>query len=304
MRTFKAIGLYAVAVVLLGAFLAPWLFWTLQTLAAHVPAVGSLARQPFHRIFDRAILIVAFAGLWPLLRGVGFRSWSDLGYVKARSGWSHILVGFILGLGSFGVLILIEVTMGSRTVSIDRSATQIAGAVLRFLATGVAVALVEETFFRGALQGAFERGTNIVVAVILASVIYSALHFVKPTHLIIPADQVTWNSGLTCLTGSVTRSLGERNVFVGFVTLFLAGCILGLAYARTKALYLSIGLHAGWVLANEFARWLGAYQIVEDKVAWPVLLVLLALVMWLCRNKLKPLRAPGPSGSGGAAPAT
>ena len=304
MRTFKAIGLYAVAVVLLGAFLAPWLFWTLQIVAAHIPAVGSLARQPFHRIFDRAILIVAFAGLWPLLRGVGFRSWSDLGYVKARRGWSHVLVGFILGLGSFGVLILIEVTMGSRSISVDRSATQIAGAVLRFFATGIAVALVEETFFRGALQGAFQRGTNIVVAVILASVIYSALHFVKPTRVTIPADQVMWSSGLTCLTGSVTRSLGERNVFVGFVTLFLGGCILGLAYARTKALYLPIGLHAGWVLANEFARWLGAYQIVEDKVAWPVLLVLLALVMWLCRNKLKPLRAPGPSGSGGGAPAT
>lgn len=301
MRTSKAIGLYAVAVILLGALLAPWLFWTLQAFA---PAVGSLARQPFHRIFDRAILIVAFAGLWPLLRNLGFRSWNDLGYVKARGGWWHGFVGFALGLGSFALVIVIEIAMGSRSVNFDKSAAQIAGAVLRYLATGVAVALVEETFFRGGLQGALQRGISVVAAVIVASAIYSALHFVKPTHVNIPADQVTWSSGLTCLSGSVTRSISERDVIVGFVTLFLAGCILGLAYARTKALYLSIGLHAGWVLANEFVRWLGAYQIIEDKAAWPVLAVLLVVVAWLCRNKLKPLRPPEPSSSGGGAPAT
>ncbi len=304
MRTSKAIGLYAVTVVLLGALLAPWLFWTLQALAAHVPAFDSLARQPFHRIFDRALLIVAFAGLWPLLRDVGFRSWSDLGYVKARDGWKHVLVGFALGLGSFALLIIIEVAMRSRSVNFDKSGAQVASAVLRYWVTGVLVALVEETFFRGALQGALERGMNALTAVVLASAIYSALHFVKPTHVVIPADQVTWSSGWTCLMGSVTRSVGERNVLVGFVTLFLAGCILGLAYARTRALYLSIGLHAGWVLANEFARWLGAYQIIEDKAAWLVLAMLLALVAWLCQNKIKPLRAPGPSDSGGGAPAT
>ncbi len=303
MRTSKAIGLYAVAVVLLGALLAPWLFWTLQALAAHLPAVGSLARQPFHRIFDRAILVVAFAGLWPLLRSLGFRSWNDLGYVKACGGWWHGLIGFALGLGSFALVIVIEITMGSRSVNLDKSAAQITGAVLRYLATGLAVALVEETFFRGGLQGALQRGMSAVTAVIVASMIYSALHFVKPTRVNIPADQITWSSGLTCLSGSVTRSVSERDVLVGFVTLFLAGCILGLAYARTKALYLSIGLHAGWVLANEFARWLGTYQIIEDKAAWPVLAVLLVLVAWLCRNKLKPLRASEPLSSGGDAPA-
>jgi membrane protease YdiL (CAAX protease family) len=145
---------------------------------------------------------------------------------------------------------------------------------------------------------------KVGVAVILASAIYSALHFMKPNRVNIPADQVTWNSGLTCLSDIASRSFGERDVLVGFVTLFLAGCILGLAYAWTKALYLSIGLHAGWVLANEFARWLGAGRIVEDILSWPVLAVLLVLVVWLCRNKLKPLCAPGPSGSGGVAPST
>jgi uncharacterized protein len=304
LRTFKAIGLYAVAVVLLGALFAPWLLWTLQALAVHIPAVGSLARQPFHRIFDRALLIVAFAGLWPQLRYAGFRSWSDVGYVKARDWWRHIFIGFVLGVGSLAVVLVVTVCLGTRSLNLDKSAGQIVGAIYRYLLTGVVVALIEETFFRGAIQGVFQRGMNIASAVIVASVIYSALHFVKPSRVIIPAEQVTWSSGFTCLGGVALRSFGERDVLVGFVTLFLAGCILGLAYVRTKALYLSIGLHAGWVLANEFARWLGAGRIIEDVMSWPVLAVLLGLVASLCRNKLKPLRGPGPSSSGGVARST
>ncbi len=235
MRTSKAIGLYAVAVILLGALLAPWLFWALQGLAAHFSSFGSLARQPFHRIFDRAVLIVAFAGLWPLLRTIGFRSWRDVGYLKARGWWRHVIIGFALGVGSFALVAVIAVAMGNHTVTFDKSVAQIAGAVLRYLLTGIVVALIEETFFRGALQGAFQRGMNVVVAVMLASVIYSGLHFVKPNRVNIPVNQVTWSSGVTCLVGSVTRSAGERDVLVGFVTLFLAGCILGLAYVKTKA---------------------------------------------------------------------
>lgn len=304
MRTSKAIGLYAVAVVLLGALLAPWLFWMLQALAVHTPAIGSLARQPFHRIFDRALLIVAFVGLWPLLRYVGFRSWSDVGYVKARGWWRHMLIGFALGLGSLALVIVVTVLLGTRPLNVDKSVGQIVGAILRYLLTGVVVALIEETFFRGALQGALQRGMKVGVAVILTSVIYSAVHFVKPSRINIPADQVAWSSGLTCLSGIASRSYYERDVLVGLITLFLAGCILGLAYARTQALYLSIGLHAGWVLANEFARWLGVGRVIENMLSWPVLAVLLVLVAWLCRKKLKPLSASGHSSSGGVAPST
>ena len=304
MRPSKAIGLYAAAVILFGALFAPWLFWMVQGLAPHLPFGRSLAGQPFRRVFDRAVLIVALLGLWPLLRNAGFRSWSNVGYVKTPDWWRHVLLGFALGFGSLALVITITVAMKTRSLNLDKSAGEMLGAGLRYMATGIIVALIEETFFRGGLQGAFQRGMNVVVAVVVASAIYSALHFLKPKGVNIPADQVTWSSGFTCLSGIVSRSFGERNVLVGFVTLFLAGCILGLAYARTQALYLSIGLHAGWVLANESARWLGAGQIIEDLMAWPVLAALFMLVTWLCRNKLKPLRGPEPSRSGGGASAT
>src|SRR5471030_402078 len=111
----------------------------LQALAAHIPAIGSLARQPFHRIFDRALLIVAFVGLWPLLRYAGFRSWSDVGYVKARGWWRHVLLGFVLGVGSLALVIAVTVLLGTRSLNADRSVGQVVAAILRYLLTGIVV---------------------------------------------------------------------------------------------------------------------------------------------------------------------
>jgi membrane protease YdiL (CAAX protease family) len=304
LRAPKAIGLYAVAVIVLGALVAPWLFWTIQWMAGHLPSAEGLARYPFRRIFDRSVMIVALAGLWPLLRNIGIRSWRELGYVRTRDWWRHVLIGFVIGTGSLVIAIGVSVALHARSLALDKTTGDLAGAILRFVLTGIVVAVIEETFFRGALQGAFQRRMNAVVAVVLASAIYSALHFLKPKGVNISADEVTWSSGFTCLAGIVMRSFAGRDVLVGFVTLFLAGCILGLAYAKTRALYLSIGLHAGWVLANESARWLGAGRIVEDVIAWPVLALLLVFVWWLCTTKLKPLGGSEPSGSGRGALST
>jgi hypothetical protein len=76
---------------------------------------------------------------------------------------------------------------------------------------------------------------------------------------------------------------------------------LGWAFARTEALYLSMGLHAGWVFtlqsfsfltipnAGVSGRWLGAVALTENVATWPVLVGTFFLVAWLCRNKLDPL---------------
>jgi len=298
LRALKAIGLYGIAIVVLGALLAPWLFWAVRWMAVQVPLARWLAGYPFRRVFSRSLMIVAFAGLWPLLRNVGIRSWNDLGYVPGCGWWKHSLIGLAIGLGSLVVALGVSVALGTRSIALDRSAGEIASAVLRYALVGIVVALIEETFFRGALQGGLQREMDVTTAVILASLIYSALHFLKPRGAGISAGEVTWSSGFRCLGELATRSFAGHDILVSLVTLFLVGCILGLAYARTRALYLSIGIHAGWVLANESARWLRAGSIVDDVIAWPVLALLLVLVQWLCTAKLKPLGISEPSISG------
>jgi uncharacterized protein len=294
LRASKAIGLYAVAAILLGALFAPWLFWAVRPVAAY----------PFHRILDRSVMIVGFVGLWPLLLALGFRSPGDLGYARSHAWWRHVLAGFALGVVSLALVAAALVAWEGRSLQFNKSAREMANAALHFLVTGIVVALIEETFFRGVLQGAWQRTMNLVLAVVWASAVYAAVHFLKPAGADIPADQVAWNSGFKCLPLIVSQSFRGGDVLVPFVTLFLVGCVLGLAYAKTGALYLSIGLHAGWVLANEFVRWLGGGSVIEYAACWPMLVVLLVLMAWLCPTKSKPLRGSEPSDSGRGARST
>ncbi len=302
MRASRAIGLYFVAVVLIGVLLAPWLFWAVQEFAPRVHALQIYATYPFHRVFDRSIMLVALAGLWPLLRVIGLRFWSDIGYVRSTGWWRHVFVGYILGVATMILMIALLVMLGAHPLAFTKSSDQMRDAAVKFFFVGVAVAVIEETFFRGALQGALQRRMNAIAAIVLASAVYSALHFLKPNGVNIPADRVTWTSGGQCLLWIVTQSLVQKGVFVGFVSLFLVGCVLGLAYSRTRALYLPIGLHAGWVLVNEFIRWSATLDVTQNVASWPMLVLLLALMSRLCRTTFKPLHSPGSSSSGCGAP--
>jgi len=272
LRVARAILVYGVAVILLGALLAPWLFWLVQWLAAHVDALASWTRHPFKRIFNRSLLIVALIGLWPLLRSIGYRTWSEFGYPRRAAWWRQILVGFALGIVSLAVAALV----GGRGVHWGDVTPGLVG---KLLATALAVGVIEETFFRGGLQGGLQRGMHWVVALVIASVIYSAVHFLKPTGVKLAPDEVTWASGFTCLEQIVSKSFARPEVLSGFVTLLLAGWVLGWAFIKSGALYLPIGLHAGWVLSNELVRELGGGTIIEDWRTWPVVLVV-GVVIW------------------------
>jgi membrane protease YdiL (CAAX protease family) len=283
LRAAKAIAGYGVAVVVLGSLLAPWSFW-----AAHpyLPAV------PFRRVFDRALLVVALIGLWPLLRTLGLRSWGEFGYVRSVSWWRHTLTGFALGIGSLAIAGMLLLAQGSRTLgSPNAGPVRLFG----FLMAGVAVAIIEETFFRGGLQAALQRGVSVLVAIVTTSVFYSAMHFLKPKGAAIPVETVNWLSGFSYLRQVLMHSWQVPGVAVGFMTLFLAGCVLGLGFARTRALYLSIGIHAGWVFtlktyaaltdASGPRTWWGGAALVDNMLVWPILVGVLGLVAWIYRDK-------------------
>ena len=67
MKDVAKLALYFVAIVVVGALLAPLLFWSAQSLAAH-GVFSFLAKYDFETFFHRAILIAAALFLWPLLR--------------------------------------------------------------------------------------------------------------------------------------------------------------------------------------------------------------------------------------------
>src|SRR5205814_9527542 len=106
------------------------------------------------------------------------------------------------------------------------------------------VAVIEELLFRGALFGSMLKAHHWRAALLVSSVVYAIVHFFQRPP---SPEPITWYSGFLVL-GRMLEGFVEWHVLLpGFLTLTVAGPILGLAYLQTRTLYFSIGLHAWWI---------------------------------------------------------
>jgi membrane protease YdiL (CAAX protease family) len=247
MRPIRSLLIYFAVVFLGGALLAPWLYWLAQWAGGHWPMLSGLAAKPFHRFLDRSMLGLALLCLWPLLRCGGARSWADLGFARQPRPLSQILRGFALGWASLAAVALLAVGCGARAFILTHSATEIFRHLINATLTAAVVAVLEELIFRGALFGLLRQAMPWPAAIVVSSAVYSAVHFIKTGETALP---VKWYSGLALLWALLAH---PPPLIPAFFTLFVAGSILALSYQRTRALYFSIGLHAGWIF------WLKAY---------------------------------------------
>ena len=292
MRPGRVILWFALAVFLGGALLAPWLYWLAQWGAAHDFA-GGLARNPFHRFVNRSLLVLALAGIWPLMRALGMCSWRNLGWVSPRGQGARIVSGFGVGFVSLGVLAAVALLGGGWGFQADLSESHLAVKLLGAALSAVVVAMLEETFFRGAVMGALRRAHPVPVAIILSSAIYALLHFFRRPEA---PSEVHWFTGLALLPQMMRGFLDGPALVPGFFNLTLAGILLALAYQRTGNLYFSMGLHGGWVFWLKFCSavavarpganvwlWGTPGRLIDG---WLALLVLAAVVVAVRRLRL------------------
>ena len=276
-------GLYVAVVFLGGGLLAPWLYWLVQAFG---DSLAGLADKPFHRYVNRAMLVLALAGMWPLLRAFGARSPREFGLVHPAGQWRRLLGGFSLGLATLAVVAGVSILFGVRQLAADLTAGEVTRKLLAGALTAVSVSFIEETLFRGAIFGAFRRVTRWVNALLISSAIYAILHFMESARQV---GDVHWHSGLALLPRMLRGFADVERVVPGFFNLTLAGALLAFAYQRTGTLYFSIGLHAGWIFwlrvygaltntASETGRWFwGTDRMTDGWLALPVLL----LALWL-----------------------
>jgi uncharacterized protein len=249
MRAALSLLVYLIVVFLGGAVLAPCLWWSAQWGAGHWPAMSRLAANPFHRFLDRSLLGLAVLGVWPLARSAGMANWADLGFVKHKQAPLDFLRGFALGWASLAWVALLAVVCHARIWIPSHSSAGIGRHLLNATVSALLVAILEELLFRGALFGLLRKSMPWPAALAVSSAIYSLAHFIGSAELPGP---VHWDSGLVLL-GEMFRQ--SPPLIPSFFTLFVVGAILALAYQRSGALYLSIGLHAGWIF------WLKSYRL-------------------------------------------
>jgi membrane protease YdiL (CAAX protease family) len=240
-REIGKILAYAAAVVLLGCLFAPPLYWAGRWAESFIPALEGIR---FSRYFNRAVLIVALLLLWPFLRWIGVRRWTELELEPNPRRFRDLGVGAALAVSGLWAVAGAAAALGAFRVKSPSAAD-----LLLALATGVAVALIEETFFRGALFGVLRKSLSWPRALAFLSVFFAILHFIKPHRAARKLEDISWLSGFEILPYAFYRFREPELVLLGLVTLVIFGWILGYAVVRTRSLYLAMGLHGGWVFA-------------------------------------------------------
>ncbi len=245
MKDAARLLLYLAAVLLVGALLAPPLFWGGQALVTH-RVLPMLARFDFESYFDRAVLVAALLLLWPLFRALRVRSWRDLGLEKNPWAGSDLAAGFAIAavpLLCFGAVLVLLPYYSLRHPPLWGKMPAVIGATL-------VVPLLEELLFRGFILGVLLRSCTRVGALLLTSTLFSIVHFLKSPESSLAPGSINWLSGFVALGHSFWQFGNPLLFFGGFFTLFAVGCILADARLRTRSLWLPIGLHAGWIFAN------------------------------------------------------
>jgi uncharacterized protein len=254
---------YLVATLILGAALAPWLYelaqggcrliqtfkWTempgLSWLYAHV------VKADFTRVFNRAMLCSGLICLWPTFRLLRAPV-ADARPLRERLGlqrnpwWAaHAGVGFILGAGLLLAMGWALVGAGAFTW---RSNPQLAQGLGLAVQKGLGAGLAEECFFRALLLGLLLRAASPRVALLFVTTVFAAVHFLQaPEALVFGAPHVHAGTGFWLVKVILGGFLDTRFLLAEFCTLWMAGFILACARLRTHSLWLSIGLHSGWV---------------------------------------------------------
>jgi len=237
----RALGLFVAAIaaaVLLAAALAYPLYLVLHPLRPE---------WWFDKIAARVwALLMLLALLW-VARRLGLSTKRDWGYGAPRPRWlRQFAVGLLAGLATMLPVTLSMLALGLRMPPAGLALATLGKAVLAGLGSGLAVGFLEETFFRGLMQGAVVRELRSpLLAIALVSVLFAALHFLASTR--IPHEQVAWNSGVVLLEAAGRNFASPALILDRLLALIAVGMLLGLATWWTGSIALAVGLHAGWV---------------------------------------------------------
>lgn len=243
---------YFLGTLFLGAALAPPLFWAGHALGGAWQPAHWLAETDFRRFFDRAMFLAALLLLPLVVRALRIGGWRDLGLRPDQSAWPHAVFGFA---AAGGLLWLLGLLLWATGAYAPRAGAVPWAAFGGFLVTAAVVAAAEEAFFRGALLGLVRRSASPGAALVFVSALFAVLHFLKPPEHAVAIGTVRWWSGFAFLPKTFWQWREPGLVLGGFMTLFVVALVLGFARLRTGALWLPMGLHAGWVFGlKSFAR--------------------------------------------------
>jgi membrane protease YdiL (CAAX protease family) len=203
----------------------------------------------FHRVASRIAMLLLVAELIWLCRHLRLVTKRESGYglpwrrfVKVCLLWGGVGVA-TAGVGAAFLLLTQLRVVGAQFTP---SMLSFARIFLVGVGSGISVALLEETVFRGIMHTAIERESGPWTAVLLTAPLFAILHFFAKVR--IPAAEVGWGSGFDLLLRSFAPLSHPALVLDSFLSWLVVGLILSLTRVLTGNIAAAIGLHAGWVV--------------------------------------------------------
>jgi hypothetical protein len=257
----------------------------------------------FHRVANRLGMLALLIGFLLLARRMGVADRTSLGYGLPRAEfWRVSFFGLLIGVLSLLPIVVLIWVLELRTLKpgLAIDAWLLTEVALNGLLSGVTVALIEETFFRGAMHSGIARESGTLMAIGLTALLYSAVHFMGSYR--IPIDELGPDSGWRHITGTLANFAAPQNIVDAFLALFAVGVLLGMIRAYTGHIAACLGLHAGWVWIIAFLRegttpntasdWKFLISDFDGVVGWGVfgwtVALGVGLYVWQARRRLMP----------------
>jgi len=236
----------------------------------------------FHRVSNRLGMLTLLIAFVLVARRLALADRQSLGYGLPRAQFlRETALGLAIGVGTMLPVALLMLGLDLRVLrdGVVLDAATVFGLVTGGLATGLAVALIEETFLRGAMHSGIARESGAKVAIFLTAALYASLHFVGRYR--IPIEELGPDSGLRHVLGTLADFATPLDIIDAWLALFAVGVLLGMVRALTGNIAACIGLHAGWVWIisvlretsqpDESNRWRFLLSQFDGVVGWLVL---------------------------------
>jgi membrane protease YdiL (CAAX protease family) len=250
----------------------------------------------FSKVVRRALMVAAVVLFAWQARRLKIAARARSAFLPPEKALRRLLSGFLLGLVSLSLYTTIQWLAGARVVELNLSqgALVVAGKLAKYMVSALAVGVAEELLFRAILVPAFAEGTGAVFGVSASSFLYSILHFFRGSYHVVPDGRLDALIGLRVL-GRFAHPLVSSEIVPNLpevVGLFLTGVVLAVALVHTGKIYLSIGLHAGWVFVLKASKLLLEREVVHTQwlfgagggaggvLSWAMLLGVLAIIVW------------------------
>ena len=203
----------------------------------------------------------------------------------AKESSIRVLRGLVVSLCTIGILFALAITVGgSGTADFGAFASRIPGYIL----SAIAIAIIEEGFFRAFLLGGMRNDFGNIGALLASSAFYAIAHLVRsPARFYVTQYEPT--AGLMTLAHSIDQLSHPAIAIPTLIGLFLLGIVVGNAYLLTGSVYFSIGLHCGFVLGAKLwpkivlsrttlPWWIagtGPVPLISGPAAWALAIVIL-----------------------------